>query len=512
MNGGESNLVPVGRPKRPWPKVHLVYFLLAGFDIVAILGGLFLSHQVIRVFERNVQDFAALDRVMASSWVLVDTAADAQAAAADAITTGDATLATMTFKGKLYELRQESARLQSQIQAVLPERAAKRATLMMARVGSTAAEMERTALGITQKIAERDVAGAVREAAALQARYTELRNAVGDLNQLVAMVKISNVDQSHVLVERWRKYEYLIAALIAVIVCCVTAYGLWVGRLMKQKYNELETTNDELAAAQADSAAFSGRLQAINEDVTELNRELAEKMRRLSEAQEERVKRGRLADLGQITAALTRELRNPLSAVRTSAYLLSRVLKDREPHAAPHLARIDNGVMRCDQIIIELLDLSRAGSPAPSSQLVDDWIARVVEQEAQRLPADLHFECNLGLGSLEAKFDPQWLERAMGNVLNRTAARVSANAPAGLSAIIKVTSQRTARGVEIAISADRALANEEQAGTERADFGLLAAERILEQHEGGLDREASPGSGICYTLWFPASSGMKEVA
>ena len=85
MNGAESCTAITGRPTRPWPKVHLVYFLLAGFDLMAILGGLFLSHQVIRVFDRNVRDFAALDRLMASSWILMDTAADAQAAAADAL-------------------------------------------------------------------------------------------------------------------------------------------------------------------------------------------------------------------------------------------------------------------------------------------------------------------------------------------------------------------------------------------------------------------------------------------
>jgi len=512
MDGGESQSVTTGRPNRPWPKVHLVYFLLAGFDLIAILGGLFLSHQVIRVFERNVQDFAALDRVMASSWILVDTAADAQAAAADAIITGDATLSTMSFKGKLYELRQEAARLQSQIQPVLPERAAKRAMVMMARIGSTSADMERTALDITQKIAERDTAGAIRESTALQARYTELRNAVGDLNQLVAMVKISNVDQSHALVERWRSYEYLIGALIAVIVCCVTAYGLWVGRLMKQKYRELERSNTELAAAQADSAAFATRLQAINDDVTELNRELAENMRKLSDAQEERVKRGRLADLGQLSAALTRQLRNPLGAVRTSAYLLSRILKEREPEVAPHLARIDNGVMRCDHIIIELLDLSRADSPRPGTHRVDDWIARIIEQEAQRLPANLRFECNLGLGALEAQFDSQWLERAVGNILSNSAEALASAAPAGSSPLIKVTSQRTPRGVEIVIADNRAAGEDAEVRLRRTDFGLLAAERILEQHGGGIEIESSPGSGACLTMWFPVASGMKEVA
>lgn len=512
MDAGHSQAVTAGRPKRPWPRIHLVYFLLAGFDLIAILGGLFLSHQVIRVSERNVQDYAALDRVMASSWVLVDTAADAQAAAADAIITGDATLATMTFKGKLLELRQEAARLQSQIQLVLPERASRRAMLMMAQIGSASADMERTALDITQKIVERDPGGAIKETSALQARYQNLRNAVGDLNQLVAMVKISNVDQSHALVEQWRRYEYLIAALIAVIVCCVTAYGMWVGRLMKQKYRELEQANDEMAAAQADSAAFATQLQAINDDVTELNRELAENMRKLSEAQEERVKRGRLADLGQLTGSLTRQLRNPLGVVRTSAYLLSRLLKDCDAEVAPHLARIDNGVMRCDRIIIELLDLSRAASPRLATHHVDDWIARTVEQEAQRLPANLRFECNLGLGAAEAQFDTQWLERAFANVLEASAAALASGAPSGSVPLIRVTSQLSPRGVEISIADNRAPDDMAKPGLPKTDFSLLAAERILEQHGGGLESEASPGSGACITLWFPLTSQLGEVA
>src|SRR5262245_22437151 len=133
MTGGEIVSEIAGPPSKPWPKVHLVYFLLAAFDLVAILGGLFLSHQVIRVFERNVQDYAALDRLMASSWILVDTAADAQAAAADALTTRNSNLARVTFTSKVYELRQEAGRLRGQIDRVLPQRAAKRANLVMAQ-------------------------------------------------------------------------------------------------------------------------------------------------------------------------------------------------------------------------------------------------------------------------------------------------------------------------------------------------------------------------------------------
>jgi hypothetical protein len=73
-----------------------------------------------------------------------------------------------------------------------------------------------------------------------------------------------------------------------------------------------------------------------------------------------------------------------------------------------------------------------------------------------------------------------------------------------------VTSKRTPRGVEIEIADNRC--GGEEVGPPKADFGLLAAERILEQHGGGIEYETSPGSGACLTVWFPISPEMKEVA
>jgi len=54
--------------------------------------------------------------------------------------------------------------------------------------------------------------------------------------------------------------------------------------------------------------------------------------------------------------------------------------------------------------------------------------------------------------------------------------------------------------------------DDNHSGLAKSDFGLLAAERIMEQHGGGLASEFSAGSGACFTLWFPVSQGMKEVA
>jgi len=519
MNPGEG--LPEGgvRPIRPWPKVHLVYFLLAGFDILAIFGGLFLSHQVIRVFDRNIEEFAALDRLMASSWILVDTAADAQTAVADALTTGDTTLSVMNFKRKLHEVRQEAARLQASANSVLPERATKRANLIMARIGSAVADMEISGLRYMRQLEGKDSTGAVKSLANLEPRYRELRNATRDLNQLVARVKISSVDQRKATVEDWRKYEYLIGALVALIVCGVAAYGMWVGRLMKQKYNELAASNAELEAAQADSAAFAARLQAINDDVTQLNRELAENMRRLSEAQDERAQRSRLAELDRLSAMLAQELRNPLSLVRTSAYLASRKLQKNDPDLEPQFARIDKGVARCDRIISELLDFSRGQALAMQTLRVDDWIAQVVKQAAERLPEPLRFECNLGLGATEAMFDPERLERVLATLLQNAADGLAGGTG---SPLITVSSRQSKRGIEISVADNGPGLAANGAAKIRVSLlssnqamnglGLTFAERILEQHGGGLEVESSPGSGTCFVFWFPPMTAVDAVA
>jgi signal transduction histidine kinase len=320
------------------------------------------------------------------------------------------------------------------------------------------------------------------------------------------------------VVEGLRKYEYLIGSMIALIVCCVAAYGLWIGRLIKQKYTELEQSNVELAAAQSDSNAFAARLQAINEDVTELNRELADNMRKLRDTQDEMVKRGRLAQLGQLTATVAHELRNPLGAVRTSAYVLARRIKDKGLGVEPQIERINNGVVRCDKIITELLDFSRSSAPILQSRRIDDWLAEAVETQAAKMPASVEFECVLGLGDLEARFDPDRLERVVINLIQNACEAMVGKpdapiVPQGYQPRITVMSKRSARGIDISVADNgpgipgdilphirEPLYSTKSFGT---GLGLPAVERILEQHGGGFEVETSPGSGACFTFWFP---------
>jgi signal transduction histidine kinase len=94
-----------------------------------------------------------------------------------------------------------------------------------------------------------------------------------------------------------------------------------------------------------------------------------------------------MEQLGQLTATVAHEIRNPLGAVRTSAFLLERKIRGKGLGVEAQIERINKGVTRCDNIITQLLDYSRTKQLTCRAENLDDWLAAAVEEEAQRLPA-----------------------------------------------------------------------------------------------------------------------------
>ena len=156
----------------------------------------------------------------------------------------------------------------------------------------------------------------------------------------------------------------------------------------------------------------------MNDDITRLNLDLAENMRKTREAHDEIIKKGKLAQMGQLVATVAHELRNPLSAVRTSAYLLKRKLTGHSVNVDTQLERIDNSVARCDAVITQFLDYAKSHQLEYKEFPFDNWVVKLVEEEAQKLPEVIEVECNLGLDGISASFDPNRLSRVLINLIS----------------------------------------------------------------------------------------------
>ena len=125
----------------------------------------------------------------------------------------------------------------------------------------------------------------------------------------------------------------------------------------------------------------SSALQSVNDDITRLNVELAEKMKQLHDAQDEIIKRGKLAQMGQLVATVAHEIRNPLSAVRTSAFLLRRKLIGQAVNVDAQLLRIDNSVARCDGVITQFLDYAKSQQLEYQEHNFDDGWSRSLKKK-----------------------------------------------------------------------------------------------------------------------------------
>ena len=317
---------------------------------------------------------------------------------------------------------------------------------------------------------------------------------------------------------RWGGHGLALLLLIAGALC-------WhlIGRDMRKS----RVAAIRLTRARDEAKALAQQFQSVNDDIARLNHELNDKVSALQVAQDEIVRKGRLAQLGQLTATVAHELRNPMGTVRTTAYLLKRKLKDRAVEFEPLLARIDSGIGRCDDIIAQLLDYARSKKPDISAVKIDDWIESVIGEEAQHLPEQVAIDCQLGTGGAAASFDPDRMRRALNNLMNNaTEAMVGKpGAPPKTptaAPMISIRSRITARGVEITVSDNGPGMAEEILDKVReplfttknfgTGLGIPAVERILELHGGGLDIQSAPGKGASFTAWFPFVPAQAEAA
>ena len=277
-----------------------------------------------------------------------------------------------------------------------------------------------------------------------------------------------------------------------------------------------------------EAAEFS-RLETerINGEVAMLNKELSDKMQKLRLAQDEIVSKGRMEQLGQLTATIAHEIRNPLGAVRTSAFLLERKTAGKGLGVEQQLQRINAGVVRCDNIITQLLDYSRNKHLVCSLGNLDEWLANTVRDIAEKLPEAVYTECTLGLNDRLIPFDGARLQRAVDNLMrNASEAMVGiGDDPSKFTVThprIWVSTQISGREVVISVKDNGPGINAENLGKVReplfttksfgTGLGIPAIEQIAKQHGGRLEIFSETGSGATFSIYIPLEEISKEAA
>jgi signal transduction histidine kinase len=150
----------------------------------------------------------------------------------------------------------------------------------------------------------------------------------------------------------------------------------------------------------------------------ELARRVDERTAELRAAQSELVRKERLSALGQLTATMAHELRNPLSAIRNTLFAVKETAANKGIDLERPLTRVERSVARCDRIINDLLDYTRVKELHLAELAPDPWIEEVLSE--QRLPAGIELERRLDADCMIA-IDPERVRRVLINLIDNAA-------------------------------------------------------------------------------------------
>jgi signal transduction histidine kinase len=236
--------------------------------------------------------------------------------------------------------------------------------------------------------------------------------------------------------------------------------------------------------------------------------ELAEANRRLVEAEAGMRRSERLAALGQLTAGLAHELRNPLGTMKASAEILLQRIDPGEEIPREMAGYIVSEVDRTNSLITRFLDFARPVQLRMAPVDVNALLDRTVEHLSRQnpgAPPPLHKNYDPALPLISA--DAELLERVFFNLL-QNALQAS---PEGSTVTIKT---RHAAGlVEVAVL-DRGagIRNEDleqifnpffttKAGG--VGLGLAISAKIVDEHGGSIRVESELGRGSTFLVTLP---------
>ncbi len=248
------------------------------------------------------------------------------------------------------------------------------------------------------------------------------------------------------------------------------------------------------------------RYQVVAEELEKTNR-------RLEQIQAEARRSERLAALGQLSAGLAHEIRNPLGVIKGSAEMLQQKLEDSNPLASELASYISSEVNRLSALVTRFLDFARPLhldlEPKSMVELVDRALHSVAAQwSGPEIRVERAYEPSLPL----VPIDEDFCERVFVNLAQNAYEAMTDGGT--LRVAIRRAQRDRIPGVEVRFADSGPGVPEElreqifnpfvTSKKGGVGLGLAIVSKIVDEHHGALRLEKSDGPGACFSVFLPA--------
>ncbi|MBV9504246.1 MAG: hypothetical protein JO323_04485 [Acidobacteriia bacterium] len=242
--------------------------------------------------------------------------------------------------------------------------------------------------------------------------------------------------------------------------------------------------------------------------------QLAEANEQLQKAEEAVRRSDRLAALGQLSAGLAHELRNPLGTIKASAEMLERNVSKENEVAREVAGFIAEEVDRTNSLITRFLDFARPlrlrAERADLAQTLDRAVA-AVERDAPQISIYKNYAPEIP----PFPFDAELMERVFFNLILNAAQATDAGGA------VTVKTRPAGGSVEVCVI-DRGAGIDPQnlssifnpfftSKPQGVGLGLAIVSKIVDQHGGKIAVESEPGKGSVFRVLLPMAPAAAEI-
>ncbi|HBW22929.1 MAG: hypothetical protein A2X28_04280 [Elusimicrobia bacterium GWA2_56_46] len=264
----------------------------------------------------------------------------------------------------------------------------------------------------------------------------------------------------------------------------------------------------------------TAELMSAKEDQERLNRSLENRVeartRELKSAQDELIKKERLAAIGQMASVVGHEIRNPLAVINNSIYFIKTKVNAAaaasavpiEPKITKHISIIESEIRQANGIIDEILGFARTRELNPKITSLNAYM----EDLLMSFPFPSHIELvkQFAPENPSVNIDTDEMSQALRNLIKNG---------------IEVMPERGRVSVRTEVSAEMARIDVEDAGpgipketlekifapffTTKArgtGLGLAVVKKIADRHKGRVEVVSVVGKGTCFKLFIPLAT------
>jgi len=219
----------------------------------------------------------------------------------------------------------------------------------------------------------------------------------------------------------------------------------------------------------------------------------------------------RLSSLGQLSAGMAHEIRNPLASINFNVQLLAKKLEKADVSEGI-LADTFEGIKRINLLVKRILDFTKTGTPAFKCANMNDVLEEAVALITPQLNKKKITVKKLFQNVPENIFDPHQVQQVLVNLLLNSMEAIQDG-----KGVIEIRSS-----VEKSAAQDRLVVKVSDNGSgisnenlekifdpffttkaEGTGLGLSIVHKILDQHEATIEIKSKEGKGTSFILGFP---------